>query len=241
MTEPTSVLLAEDDPNLGQILSEYLSLKGFAVSLYMDGIEAWEGYMSHRPDLCILDVMMPKQDGFTLAQHIRKIDTQVPIIFLTAKNMQEDRIRGFTLGGDDYLTKPFSMQELLLRVEAIMRRIQGSIRRPATLSDCFPLGALQFKPATRELILTDGQIRSLTNKEAQLLTLLVRYKNETLPRSEALNRIWGDDTYYNARSMDVFITKLRKLLKVEPRPSDHHGTWGRIYAHRAINSCLFAQ
>ncbi|MBX2818530.1 MAG: response regulator transcription factor [Rhodothermaceae bacterium] len=212
MHESTTVLLAEDDINLGQVLSEYLVLKGYTVFLHRDGLAAWDGYIEQKPNLCILDVMMPKQDGFTLAARIREIDTNIPIIFLTAKNMQEDRIEGFTLGGDDYITKPFSMQELLLRVQAIMRRIHDN-SPGSTINNCVQLGSMQFKPSVRELRTSNDQVLSLTNKESQLLELLARYKNKTLPRTEALNRIWGDDTYYNARSMDVYITKLRKLLK----------------------------
>lgn len=216
MHDSTKVLLAEDDLNLGQVLSEYLVLKGFSVSLHRDGLSAWEGYTGQHPDLCILDVMMPKQDGFTLARRIREVDTHTPIIFLTAKNMQEDRIEGFTLGGDDYLTKPFSMQELILRVEAIMKRINGRSKTPSSNNEQYQLGGMRFNPSLRELHTGDNGTLSLTNKEAQLLEILAQHKNDTLPRSEALKRIWGSDTYYNARSMDVYITKLRKLLKSDP-------------------------
>jgi len=239
MRDTLQVLLAEDDLNLGQLLAEYLTLKGFTVSLYRDGVAAWEGFQTNRPGLCILDVMMPREDGFTLARRIRNVDTLVPLIFLTAKNLQQDRIEGFTLGGDDYLTKPFSMQELLLRMQAILRRIERGVDAPGQEPhQVLQIGPAQFHPATRKLCGPETEI-SLTNKEAQLLYLLARHKNQTLSRRDALNQIWGEDSFYNARSMDVYIAKLRKLLKpvtgvqiltvhgegfrliVDPRPSPH--------------------
>jgi DNA-binding response OmpR family regulator len=207
-----AVLLAEDDLNLGQLLSEYLEMKGFVATLYRDGEAAWEGYRLQHPALCILDVMMPKQDGFSLARRIRAVDPDTPIIFLTAKNLQHDRIEGFTLGADDYLTKPFSMQELLLRIQAILRRTRHDGPRTAAPEAVLQIGHLAFQPATRTLCRNEETI-TLTNKEAQLLHLLARHLNQTLPRSLALEQIWGEDTYYNARSMDVYITKLRKILK----------------------------
>ena len=213
MREQTHILLAEDDINLGHVLSEYLSLKGFNTTLYRDGIAAWDAFLEARPDICILDVMMPKQDGFTLARKIREIDSKVPILFLTAKNLQQDRIEGFELGADDYLTKPFSMQELLLRIKAIMRRIEYHSTEVPIASHTFSFGQMQFTPSTRKLVNSSGQCVTLTNKEARLLHLLAASKNETLARKDALNTIWGSDTYYNARSMDVYITKLRKHLK----------------------------
>ena len=217
MAEHTySVLLAEDDLNLGQLLAEYLEMKGFLATLYRDGEAAWEGYRLQHPDLCILDVMMPKEDGFTVARRIRAVDTDTPIIFLTAKNLQQDRIEGFMLGADDYLTKPFSMQELLLRMQAILRRTHPETPREMAPDATLLIGRLEFQPATRTLG-CNGETQTLTNKEAQLLHLLARHMNETLPRSLALTQIWGEDTYYNARSMDVYITKLRKILKRDDR------------------------
>lgn len=207
-----SILLAEDDPNLGQVLSEYLEMKGFKAALYRDGEAAWNGYRIQIPDLCILDVMMPKQDGFTLARQIRKVDPHTPIIFLTAKNLKQDRIEGLMVGADDYLTKPFSMQELLLRIQAILRRTRGNGQSPAGSDARLEIGNVSFEPATRTLCWRD-EVITLTNKEAQLLHLLARHMNKTLPRSLALEKIWGEDTYYNARSMDVFIARLRKILK----------------------------
>ena len=207
-----SILLAEDDLNLGQLLSEYLEMKGFRATLYRDGEAAWNGYRLQIPDLCILDVMMPRQDGFTLARQIRKVDPHTPIIFLTAKNLKQDRIEGLLLGADDYLTKPFSMQELLLRIKAILRRTQGNGQQAAAPEAMLQIGNLAFEPATRTLRGQD-EVLTLTNKEAQLLHLLARHRNKMLPRSLALEQIWGEDTYYNARSMDVYIARLRKILK----------------------------
>lgn len=207
-----SILLAEDDLNLGLLLSEYLEMKGFKVALHRDGEAAWKGYCLQIPDLCILDVMMPKQDGFTLARQIRKVDLHTPIIFLTAKNLKQDRIEGFLLGADDYLTKPFSMQELLLRIKAILRRTQSNGQQATAPEAMLQIGNLAFEPATRALCGQD-EVLTLTNKEAQLLHLLARHMNKMLPRSLALEQIWGEDTYYNARSMDVYIARLRKILK----------------------------
>lgn len=207
-----TILLAEDDPNLGQVLAEYLEMKGFEVVLHRDGEAAWEGYRLQPPDLCILDVMLPKQDGFTLAREIRSIDQQTPLIFLTAKNLMQDRIEGLMIGADDYLTKPFSMQELLLRIHAILRRTQGGTLQKHAPDAPIQIGRFKLQPSTRKLSWPDGAL-TLTNKEAQLLYLLARYLNKTLPRSLALEQIWGGNTYYNARSMDVYVAKLRKILK----------------------------
>lgn len=215
MAEQTTVLLAEDDLNLGQVLSEYLSMKGFAVDLYRDGVAAWQAFSKHTPDLCILDVMMPKEDGFTLARRIRSADAHVPIIFLTAKSLQQDRIEGFMAGGDDYLTKPFSMQELMLRMQAILRRVQhGSASE--NVNGALKIGQMDFYPTTRKIKVGDEE-KKLTNKEAQLLHLLIQHRNRLLPRAEALKQIWGEDSYYNARSMDVYIAKIRKILKGDER------------------------
>ena len=216
MPDRTNVLLAEDDLNLGHILSEYLTMKGFDVKLHRDGKSAWKGYTASHPDLCILDVMMPEEDGFTLARRIRATNANVPIIFLTAKSLQEDRIEGFTLGADDYLTKPFSMQELLLRIQAILRRVKFTGSPDPVASDVLKIGRLDFHPSIRKLYQGDREI-GLTNKESLLLYLLSRNMNRTLSRSEALKQIWGKESYYNARSMDVYIAKLRKILKCEER------------------------
>ena len=205
------VLIVEDDPNLGQILSEYLEIKGFDTTLCKDGEEGIAAYNQGIFDLCILDIMMPKKDGFTLAQEIRNKDDQIPIIFLTAKSMKEDTIKGLKIGADDYMTKPFSMEELLLRIQAVMRRVKNG--NADEIGDgLFQVGKYLFDNNKQQLE-ADGEIKRLTTKESELLKLLVQNKNKTLQRSFALKRVWGDDSYFNARSMDVYITKLRKLLK----------------------------
>lgn len=205
------ILIVEDDPNLGQILSEYLEIKGLAPTLCKDGEEGLELYNHGVFDLCILDIMMPKKDGFTLARDIRNKDKNIPIIFLTAKSMKEDTIKGLKIGADDYMTKPFSMEVLLLRIQAIMRRV-GTNNSEDINSSLFQVGKFKFDTNKRQLE-SEGKITNLTTKESELLKLLVVNKNKTLQRSIALNNVWGDDSYYNSRSMDVYITKLRKLLK----------------------------
>lgn len=205
------ILLAEDDHNLGTILKAYLEAKGYPTKLYINGKEAYDAYTREKFDFCILDVMMPVKDGFTLAKEIRKSDRKIPILFLTAKSMQEDRIEGLQLGADDYLTKPFSMEELLLRIKAILRRavtVSGE-------QNVFKLGKYVFDCSHQTLTLKDD-VQKLTSKEAELLKLLAENLNSVLDRSIALNRIWNDDSYFNARSMDVYIAKLRKYLKDDP-------------------------
>ena len=205
------VLIVEDDPNLGQILSEYLNIKGFDTKLCKDGEEGLRTYNQEVFDLCILDIMMPKKDGFTLAQDIRNKDKNTPIIFLTAKSMKEDTIKGLKIGADDYMTKPFSMEELLLRIQAVMRRVGSSNSQEKQVTE-FKLGKFTFD-INKQQLEENGEITKLTTKEAALLKILVLNKNKTLQRSIALKSVWGDDSYFNARSMDVYITKLRKLLK----------------------------
>ena len=213
--ERIRLLLVEDDPNLGTILQEYLEVKGYATALCTDGEQGFVEYAKGGYDACILDVMMPVKDGFTLAKEIRKLDQHIPIIFLTAKSMKEDTIEGFRLGGDDYITKPFSMEELLVRLQAIFRRINqgaggGSSRRT------YQLGRYFFDPHQQSL--TEGEeVKKLTSKENELLKLLSQNLNNTLDRSFALKAIWNDDSYFNSRSMDVYIAKLRKHLKDEPK------------------------
>jgi len=208
------VLLAEDDKNLGAVLKAYLEAKGYNTTLCINGKEAFDIFNKKKIDFCIVDVMMPVKDGFTLAQEIRKLDKHIPILFLTAKSLQEDKIRGFELGGDDYLTKPFSMEELLMRMKAILRRVNEGTD-PETKSSTYKLGRLTFD-YNRQMLHTPGGENKLTSKEAELLRLLCENANDVLDRSVALNRIWQDDSYFNARSMDVYITKLRKYLKEDP-------------------------
>lgn len=203
------ILLVEDDPNLGQILAEYLQLKGFEPVLCGDGEEALARYKTFPFDLCLLDIMMPKKDGFTLARDIRSIDKRIPIIFLTAKTLKEDAIEGFRIGGDDYITKPFSMEELLLRINAVLRR--SSPHRPDK-DNVFKIGNFEFN-FNQQILKSGSEEFKLTTKESNLLKLLCQNKNITLNRRAALKMIWGDDSYFNARSMDVYIAKLRKYLK----------------------------
>lgn len=211
MEKNIKVILAEDDENLGLLLREYLIAKGYDTDLFPDGEAAYKGFQKNLYDLCIFDVMMPKKDGFTLAKDIRMINTEIPIIFLTAKNMKEDVIEGFRIGADDYMTKPFSMEELIFRIEAILRRI-GS--ESDTSQSVFKLGRFTFD--ARKQTLSDAtDTTKLTTKESELLRLLCVNANKVLERNFALKTIWVDDNYFNARSMDVYITKLRKHLKDE--------------------------
>ncbi|QIA09566.1 MULTISPECIES: response regulator transcription factor [Draconibacterium] len=213
MEQKTKLLLAEDDENLGLLLKEYLVAKGYDAELYPDGEAAYKGFMKEHFDICVLDVMMPKKDGFTLAKDIRIINADIPIIFLTAKNMKDDVLEGFQLGADDYITKPFSMEELIMRLEAILRRT--SQEGQASAQQVFTLGKFTFD--TRKQTLTEGENTvKLTTKESDLLKLLCQNANKVLERNYALKSIWIDDNYFNARSMDVYITKLRKHLKEEP-------------------------
>jgi DNA-binding response OmpR family regulator len=209
-----TILLVEDDPNLGQLVQEFLTLKGFTTDRVTDGNQGLQHFMDGQYDLCIFDVMMPKKDGFTLAKEVRMANRDVPIIFLTAKSMQEDTIQGFRAGADDYITKPFSMEELLLRIQAILRRYQRSgdtIGDPST----YQIGSLSFD-YPRQLLTHNGVAQKLTSKESELLKLLAQNLNQPVSRSFALKMVWGDDSYFNARSMDVYITKLRKYLKEDP-------------------------
>jgi DNA-binding response OmpR family regulator len=206
------ILLAEDDENLGMLLREYLTAKNYETTLFKDGEEALEGFHKDNYDMCILDVMMPKMDGFTLAKNIRKENTTVPFLFLTAKSMKEDILEGFSLGADDYMTKPFSMEELLFRMQAILRRTGGK----ASSQDqaIFEIGDFTFD-AQKQTLTYDGTEQKLTTKENELLKLLCEHKNDLLERNFALKQIWSEDSYFNARSMDVYITKLRKYLKAD--------------------------
>jgi len=212
--EKLKILVAEDDPNLGTILTEYLEAKGYAPQLAVNGTEGWKLFSNDAFDCCILDVMMPEKDGFTLGKEIRQINEEVPIIFLTAKSMKEDTIEGFKSGGDDYITKPFSMEELLLRIKAILRRTKGEDKKPE--QTVFELGNFTFDYKNQVLKL-DKEEQHLTSKENALLKMLSLHANQLTDRSQALLAIWGDDSYFNSRSMDVYIAKLRKYLKKDER------------------------
>ncbi|MDP4290816.1 MAG: response regulator transcription factor [Bacteroidota bacterium] len=212
--EKLKILLAEDDRNLGNILRAYLEAKGFDTQLFINGQEALDAYNRDIFNFCILDVMMPVKDGFTLAREIRAIDKTIPILFLTAKSLQEDKLKGFEIGGDDYLTKPFSMEELLVRINAIIRRSQQN-ENPPLAANIFRIGNYTFNH-NRHILIFDKVEHKLTAKEADLLKMLCENLNEVLDRSVALKHIWSDDSYFNARSMDVYIAKLRKYLKDDP-------------------------
>jgi len=212
MENKLHILLCEDEESLGMLVREYLQAKGYDAELYLDGETGYRAFMKSKFDMCLLDVMMPKMDGFTLAKEIRLVNSEVPIIFLTAKNLKEDILEGFKLGGDDYLTKPFSMDELVYRMEAILRRVRVKTMRNVTR---YQLGKFLFDTQRSVLINGDEQIK-LTTKECELLTMLCVHVNHVLERELALKTIWIDDNYFNARSMDVYITKLRKHLKDDP-------------------------
>jgi DNA-binding response OmpR family regulator len=223
------ILLVEDDPNLSAVLNDYLEMLGYEAMVAMDGEEGFQLFNSHQADLCILDIMMPKKDGFTLAKEIREINKDIPIIFLTAKGLKEDRIEGFKSGCDDYITKPFSSEELSLRIEAILRRCARRDEPSGAAEEVYEIGRFTFDPRNMTLRL-GTQERFLTRKESSLLKLLYLNRNSLLKREEALLSIWGDDDYFIGRSMDVFITKLRKYLKDDPSISilNIHGTGFRL-------------
>jgi len=210
--EKIKILLAEDDENLGSLLKEYLNAKGYETELFSNGNKAYRGFIKEYFDICLLDVMMPEKDGFTLAKEIRQINSDIPILFLTAKSMKEDVLEGFSIGADDYMTKPFSMEELLYRIEAILRRTKQETTQE---NKTCQIGQYHFN--TQNQFLQKGnKKKKLTTKESELLKLLYNNKNKVLDRNFTLRTIWIDDNYFNARSMDVYITKLRKYLKDDP-------------------------
>ncbi len=212
MEDRLRILLCEDDENLGMLLREYLQAKGLNADLFPDGESGYKAFLKGKYDLCVLDVMMPKKDGFALAQEIRTVNSEVPIIFLTAKSLKEDILEGFKIGADDYITKPFSMEELVFRIEAILRRVKGKKGKEITM---YKIGKFTFD-TQKQVLLIDDKVTKLTTKESELLSLLCAHVNEILERNFALKTIWIDDNYFNARSMDVYITKLRKHLKDDP-------------------------
>ena len=209
MEETIKILLCEDDENLGMLLREYLQAKGYSTVLCPDGEQGFKEFTKNKYDIAVLDVMMPKKDGFTLALVIRQANAVLPIFFLTAKTLKEDILEGFKIGADDYITKPFSMEELVFRVEAILRRVRGKKTKESTL---YHIGKFVFDTQKQLLTIGDQQTK-LTTKENELLALLCSHANEILQRDFALKTIWIDDNNFNARSMDVYITKLRKHLK----------------------------
>lgn len=212
MEKKLHILLCEDEESLGMLVREYLEAKGYNAELFLDGEAGYRAFMKRKFDMCLLDVMMPKMDGFTLAKEIRLVNAEIPIIFLTAKNLKEDILEGFKLGADDYLTKPFSMDELVYRMEAILRRMKSNGQKNFTR---FQIGKYVFD-IQRQVLILNGVETKLTTKESELLTMLCVHVNDVLERDLALKTIWMDDNYFNARSMDVYITKLRKHLKEDP-------------------------
>ena len=213
------ILLVEDDQNFGDVLQSYLEMHEFDVTLATDGVAGMESFRRGEFDLCIFDVMMPKKDGFTLAKEVRERNAEMPIIFLTAKTMKDDVLQGFKIGADDYNTKPFNSEELLYRIQAILKRSQAKADPREDVKE-FNIGKFHFNFPLRILTFTeegtgDQEKEKLSPKEAQLLRMFCMYMNDILPRSEALTKIWGEDNYFTARSMDVFVTKLRKYLKAD--------------------------
>ena len=219
------ILLVEDDPGLGFVIKDNLTMKGYDVTLCVDGEDGQKAFHNQLFDLCIFDVMMPKKDGFTLAKNVRERNQQVPILFVTAKSMVEDKIKGFTAGGDDYIVKPFSMEELCLRIEVFLRRSNGL---PST-EEAFHLGQYSFDCANLTLLHATGS-KVLTQKESDVLKLLCLHKGRVLKREEILKSVWGNDDYFLGRSLDVFISKLRKYLKNDPTIEivNYHGVGFRL-------------
>ncbi len=207
------ILLCEDDTNLGMVLKNYLELNDYNVTLERDGKLGLAAFQREKFDLCLLDVMMPNMDGFTLAEEIRDVNPDVPLFFLSAKTMKDDIIQGYKLGADDYITKPFDSEVLLHKIKAILKRNEELHREEVNAE--YDLGKYHFNPRLRELII-DGKTQTLSPKENELLKMLSEYKNDLLSREIALKKIWGSDTYFNGRSMDVYIAKLRKYLKEDP-------------------------
>lgn len=210
MSNKTKILLAEDEPALGQIVKESLETRGFEVVFCLNGEEAEKAYQKEKPELLVLDVMMPKKDGFTLAREIRKADKSTPIIFLTAKSQVKDVVDGFQHGGNDYLKKPFSIEELIVRMQALLSRVEFKQN-----FENIAIGQYQFN-FTKQLLVFNSEEEPLTHREAELLFHLTQNRNEVLDRTFILKKLWGDDGFFNARSMDVFITKLRKKLSADP-------------------------
>lgn len=226
--EKSKILLVEDDTNLGQVLKNYLELHDYVVELCRDGILGLAAFRREKFDICLLDVMMPNMDGFTLAEEIRNIDPDVPLFFLSARSMKDDVITGYRLGADDYIAKPFDSEVLLHKIKAILKRNQEIQEKNPTATD-FEIGSFQFNSKLR-ILSKDGKEVTLSPKENALLQMLAEYLNDLLPREQALKRIWGSDTYFNGRSMDVYIAKLRKYLSEDEKVSivNIHGNGFRL-------------
>ena len=214
MSLKVNILLVEDDLNLGIILSDQLKSDGYAVSLCNNGVEAMQRFNEDKFHLCIFDVMLPRKDGFTLTRDIRKTNTAIPILFLSARGMTEDKVEGFNAGGDDYLSKPFSIEELQLRIKALLKRVNIKVDEKEQTN--YLLGIFVFDTENQTLVSND-QVKTLTKKEVQILKLLFKYKNQVVSREVILNAVWGQNDYFVGRSLDVFITKLRKYLREDPK------------------------
>lgn len=210
MQPQSKILLVEDDTNLGMVLKQYLEINDYNVVLERDGILGLAAFRREKFDLCLLDIMMPKMDGFTLAEEIRNINPDIPLFFISAKSVKDDIIKGYKLGADDYIVKPFDSELLLLKIKAILKRNEEDVKERE--SKTYTLGSYHFNPKLRELTL-NKETCVLSPKESELLEMLCEYINDLLPREQALKKIWGSDTYFNGRSMDVYIAKLRKYLK----------------------------
>lgn len=225
--ERKKILLVEDDPSLGFVVKDNLAIKGFDVTLCTDGLTGEQAFHSQPFDLCIFDVMLPKKDGFSLARSVRQNNVDVPILFLTAKAMMEDKLIGFQTGADDYITKPFSLDELFCRIDVFLRRTSST----ASVSDdrMFKVGQYEFDPSNL-LLKNHASEKTLTQKEAEVLKLLYKNRDRVLKREEILTQIWGNDDYFMGRSMDVFISKLRKYLKDDPAIQivNYHGVGFRL-------------
>ncbi|MGV3538168.1 MAG: response regulator transcription factor [Rufibacter sp.] len=232
----TRLLLVEDDPNFGMVLKDYLELHDYDVTLCTDGLQGLRMFQKETFDACILDVMMPIKDGFSLATDIRKVNPHLPLIFLTAKAMKSDMLEGFKIGADDYITKPFDSEILLWKLKAILQRKASATPEEKAPSNEYQLGKYHFNFKTRQIV-GDGQIQKLSPKEAELLQLLCQHLNDVLPREVALTKIWKDDNYFTARSMDVFVTKLRKYLKDDPAVEiiNVHGNGFRLVAPAPVS------
>ncbi len=216
MNSKIKLLFVEDESTLGFIVKESLETRDFEVIYCKNGVEGWAAFEAQTPDACVLDVMMPEMDGFTLAEKIRAKNPLVPILFLTAKSQTQDVVKGFEIGANDYIKKPFSMEELIVRVKALLRSKSVYEQQPIPNTELWTIGDFQFD-YPKQTLTHPQQERKLTNREAEILHLLCQHQNQVLERKPVLLQLWGDDTFFNARSMDVFITKLRKYFKADPR------------------------
>jgi DNA-binding response OmpR family regulator len=233
MEEGTVILMVEDDPNLGYLLKENFKSKGIDIHLCTDGEAGYEAFLNYQFSLCILDVMLPKKDGFTLARDIRRKDDNIPIIFLTAKGMDDDKITGFDIGGDDYVTKPFSAQELLARIKAVLKRSKHNQNgAAANANSSWQLGKFAFSYTDR-ILSAEGYQKRLSTKEADILKLFAENKNVLIHRRDILTNVWGVDDYFTSKSMDVYLTRLRKLLRDDPalEIQNVHGTGFKLIVH----------